>query len=74
MYMCTNPLILEYDEKSSLRQLVLNTDYGHRHKSKISEKLGRCGRQEYSSAVTINLGLGFDFRPCSEGDFLTGCP
>ena len=21
-----------------------------------------------------NLGLGLDFRPCSEGDFPTGCP
>ena len=27
----------------------------------------------YASAVTKNLGLGFDFRPCSEGDFLAGC-
>jgi hypothetical protein len=26
------------------------------------------------SAIPKNLGLGFDFRPCSEGDFLTGCP
>ena len=28
----------------------------------------------YALAVPINLGLGFDFRPCSEGDFLTGRP
>ena len=25
---------------------------------------------KYASAVPINLGLGFDFRPCSESDFL----
>ena len=27
-----------------------------------------------ASAVPKNLGLGLDFRLCSEGDFLTGCP
>ena len=26
---------------------------------------------KYALAVTINLGLGFDFWLCSEGDFLT---
>ena len=34
-----------------------------------SEILGRCGRQKYASAVPKNLGVGVDFRPCSEGDF-----
>ena len=29
---------------------------------------------KYASAVPINLGLGLDFQPCSEGDFLTGRP
>jgi hypothetical protein len=29
---------------------------------------------KYASAVSINLGLGFDFRPCSEGNFLTVHP
>ena len=29
---------------------------------------------KYALAITINLGLGFDFRLCSEGDFLTGRP
>ena len=28
----------------------------------------------YASAVPKNLGLGVDFRPCIEGDFLTGRP
>ena len=27
-----------------------------------------------ASVVPKNLGLGVDFRPCSEGDILTGCP
>ena len=27
-----------------------------------------------ASAVPKNLGLGLDFRLCSEGDFFTGCP
>ena len=29
---------------------------------------------KYASAVPINLGLGFDLRLSSEGDFLTGRP
>ena len=29
---------------------------------------------KYASAVPINLGLGFDFWPCSDGDFLTWRP
>ena len=29
---------------------------------------------KYASAVPKNLGLGFDFRLCSEGDFLIGRP
>ena len=30
--------------------------------------------KKYASAVPKNLGVGVDFRPCSEGDFLTGRP
>ena len=26
---------------------------------------------KYASAAPKSLGLGFDFRPCSKGDFLT---
>ena len=33
---------------------------------------GPMRQTKYASAVPKNLGLGFDFRPCSEGDFLTG--
>ena len=29
---------------------------------------------KYALAVPKNLGLGFDFWPYSEDDFLTGCP
>ena len=29
---------------------------------------------KYASAVPKNLGLGFDFWPCSEGNFFTGRP
>ena len=29
---------------------------------------------KYASAIPKNLGVGVDFRPCSEGDFLTGRP
>ena len=29
---------------------------------------------KYTSAIPKNLGVGVDFRPCSEGDFLTGRP
>ena len=43
------------------------TDIQWRHKSKISEKLGRCGRPK-------NLGVGVNFRSCSEGYFLSGRP
>ena len=34
-------------------------------------KFGPMWRTKYALAVSINLGLGFDFRPCSEGDFFT---
>ena len=29
---------------------------------------------KYASAVSKNLGVGVNFRPCSEGYFLTGRP
>jgi hypothetical protein len=29
---------------------------------------------KYASAAPKNLGWGLNFRPCSEGDFLTGSP
>jgi hypothetical protein len=29
---------------------------------------------KYATAVPNNLRVGFDFWPCSEGDFLTGRP
>ena len=30
--------------------------------------------EKYASAVPKNLGLGLEFRPCNEVDFLTRCP
>jgi len=38
------------------------------------ENLGRSGRQKKASVVPKNLGVGVDFRPFSEGDFLSGRP
>ena len=35
---------------------------------------GRMMQTKYASAVPKNLGLGFDFRLCSEDDFLIECP
>ena len=29
---------------------------------------------KYAAAIPKNLGLGLNFRPCSEGFFLSGCP
>ena len=29
---------------------------------------------KYASAIPKNSGLGFDFQPCSEGNFFTGRP
>ena len=68
--------------KSSFRSEVCNkiiiiiTDYGHPMKTKIKEILnfGPIWQTKYALAVTKNMGLGFDFRPCSEGNFLTGRP
>ena len=37
-------------------------------------KIGPMWQTKYASAVPKNLGLGVDFRPCSEGDFLSGRP
>ena len=31
-------------------------------------------KTKYASAVPKNLGMGLDFRPCSEGDFITQRP
>ena len=47
------------------------TDTQSRHKS---NQFGAMWQTKYALAVPTNLGLGFDFWPCNEGDFLTGCP
>ena len=43
-------------------------------KIKETWKFGPMWQAKYASVVTMNLGLGFDFPPCSEGDFLIGHP
>ena len=49
--------------------IVVYTDYGH------PKKPGPMWQTKYPSAVPKNLGLGIvDFLPCSEVNFLTGCP
>ena len=40
----------------------------------INQKIGPMWQTKYALAVPKNLGLGFDFGPCSEGDFLTWRP
>jgi hypothetical protein len=37
-------------------------------------KFGPMWQTKYASAVPKNLGVGVDFPPFSEGDFLTGHP
>ena len=43
-------------------------------KAQIKEirKFGQMWQTKYALAVPKNLGVGVDFWPCSEGDFLTG--
>ena len=36
--------------------------------------MGLMWQTKYASAVPMNLGLGFDFRLCNKGDFITGRP
>ena len=50
----------------------LSTDYGHPMKALIKEiwKFGLMWQTKYAK----NLGVGVDFRPCGDGDFLTGRP
>ena len=48
------------------------TDTRWRHKSKTSENFGQCGRQNMLRPYPKDLGVGVDFRPCSEDDFTPG--
>ena len=56
--------------------LATNTDYGHPMKAKIKEtcKFGPMWQTKYAAAIPKNLGVGVNFRPCSEGYFLSGRP
>ena len=63
-----------YLESISISFITFTTDYRHPMNAWIKEtwNFGPMWQTKYASAVPINLGLGFDFWPCSEGDFLTG--
>ena len=52
------------------------TDYGHPMKAKSKEtwKFGPMWQTKYAAAIHKNLGVGVNFRPCSEGYFLSGRP
>ena len=52
--------------------MCLDMDYGHPIKEIL--KFGLMWQTKYASAVPKDLGLGFDYRRCSEGDFLIGRP
>ena len=67
----SQPIQLKPDNKNWIRSGTMDTKW--RHKSKIlSEKLGRCGRQ--NMLRPNSLGLWLNFRPCSESNFLSGRP
>ena len=55
---------------------IWTTDNGHTMDASIKDiwKIGSMWQTKYVSAVPKNLGLGVDFRPCSEGNFLTWRP
>ena len=50
------------------------TDTQWRHESKLSEKNGPMWQTKYAATIPKNLGVGVNFRPCSEGYFLSGRP
>ena len=65
--------ILTPDELYQFAVIPSHTDYGHPMKVQIKE-IWNCGpmwQTKYASAVPKNSGLGFDFQPCSEGNFFT---
>jgi hypothetical protein len=50
------------------------TDYGHQMEAQRNLKFWVDVVDKIASAVPKNLELGFDFWPCSKGDFLTERP
>ena len=63
--------------KKISKQLIRQNHGLRTHNEGINQrnlKFWAKGQTKYASAVPKNLGLGFDFWPCSEGDFLTGRP
>ena len=66
-------MLIIYQDRSQITILKI-TDYGDPMKAKIKEigNFEPMWQTKYAPAVPKSLGLGFDFRPCREGDFLTG--
>ena len=65
--------------KRTSKDLFFNpetTDYGHPMKAQIKDiwKIGPMWQTKYAAAVPKNLGVGVNFRPCSEGYLLSGRP
>ena len=56
-------------QKDSLRHGLRTPNEG-----KNQRRIGPMWHTKYAAAIPINLGLGLNFRPCSEGYFLSGRP
>ena len=58
------------------KPICTTTDYGHPMKAQIKEiwNFGPMRQTKYALIVPKNLGWGFDFWLCSDGDFLTRRP
>ena len=67
-------------EKEDTLRCLFHIIYGHFHGLRTPNegtnqrylKIWADAQTKYAPAVTKNLGVGVDFGPCREGDFLTG--
>ena len=68
-----------YVEEDEMTRLIPSvkprtTDTQWRHKSEDIWKIWPMWQTKYTLAIPKNLGVGVNFRPCSEGYFLSGRP
>ena len=72
---CLPCLLLQWKRNKS-KSVSYTTDYGHPMKAEIKDIwiIGPMWQTKYAAAIPKNLGLGLNFRPCSEGYFLSGRP